>query len=170
MQNGPKLSIKLLVVLITIFSVGKVNARRPVTSGNGNANKGGGELPTPTAECSPAAAVAILEFNNVRARLETTGGTMFQDRSVDIAAYQIPKQNSEDDPYHAAIFAAGLWIGGTDAGLQEKVAAAMFRGGNDFWPGPIDEITQDIESETCQIFDQYFAVSRAQVNAFVAWR
>ncbi|MCB9361114.1 MAG: T9SS C-terminal target domain-containing protein [Flavobacteriales bacterium] len=168
MQNGRKLSIiKLLVVFMAIISFGGVKAGLP-EGYNGNSNKGG-DLPTPTAGCAPAAAVAILEFNNVRARLETTGGTMFQDRANEIAAYSVPKQQTKDDPYQTAIFAAGLWIGGTDPNLNTKVAAAMFRGGNDFWPGPLDDNTESIDTETCNIFDQYFGVSRAMVNAFVAW-
>jgi hypothetical protein len=168
MQNGRKLSIKLFFVLITLFSVSKVDAAKAET--NGNTNKGGGGNPTPTAGCAPAAAVAILEFNNVRARLETTGGTMFQDRSTGTAAYSVPKQiDEEQDPFYAAIYAAGLWIGGTDGNNNLKVAAAMFRQGDDFWPGPLDDNTSEVDAVTCNIFDQYFAVSRAEVNAHVAW-
>jgi hypothetical protein len=169
MQNGRKISTKLIIAFLAVLCVSKVNARTAVTNTNGN--KGGGDIPTPTAGCAPAAAVAILEFNNIRARLEGTGGTFFQNRAVSpaIAAYQVPKQNTEDDPYYAAIYSAGLWIGGEDPSGNVKVAAALFRQGNDFWPGPLDDNTADIDAETCQIFDQYFSISRAEVNAFVAW-
>jgi len=168
MENGRKLSTKLYIALFAVLFVTNVNARTVNTNNNGN--KGGGENPTPAAGCTPAAAVAILEFNNVRARLETTGGTMFQDRGASIAAYTIPKQIDEDnDPYYAAIYAAGLWIGGEDQNGQLKVAAAMFRQGNDFWPGPLDDQTADVTPTECQIFDQYFSISRAEVNQFVAW-
>lgn len=167
MKKGSIISTKLLLAVFAFFSVTVVNARMAENQGD---NKGGTDTPTPAAGCSPAAAVAIIEFNNVRARLETTGGTMFQDRGLGIAAYYVPKQNDEDvDPLYAAVYAAGLWIGGVDGGGQLKVAAAMFRSGNDFWPGPLDDLTSDVDPETCQIFDQYFSVSRAEVNAFVAW-
>ncbi len=169
MQNGRKLSTKITIAASALLLVtSNISARSIVTNNNGN--KGGGTTPTPAAGCAPAAAVAILEFNNVRARLETTGGTMFQDRGAGIAAYTVPKQIDEDnDPYYAAIYAAGLWIGGTDQNGQLKVAAAMFRQGNDFWPGPLDDATADVDAATCNIFDQYFAISRAEVNQFVAW-
>lgn len=167
MRNVSRLSTKLYFVIVTLFLFTQVNARTVNT--NGNNNKAGGDNPTPAAGCSPAAAVAILEFNNVRARLETTGGTMFTNRGAGIAAYTVPKQQSETDPYHAAIYAAGLWIGGTDENGQLKVAAAMFRQGNDFWPGPLDNNTADVDAETCSIFDQYFSVSQSEVKQFVAW-
>ncbi|MCB9335242.1 MAG: T9SS C-terminal target domain-containing protein [Flavobacteriales bacterium] len=169
MQNGRKLSTKITIATTALLlATSTISARSVATNNNGN--KGGGTTPTPAAGCAPAAAVAILEFNNVRARLETTGGTMFQDRGAGIAAYSIPKQiDEENDPYYAAIYAAGLWIGGTDQNGQLKVAAAMFRQGNDFWPGPLDDATADVDAATCNIFDQYFAISRAEVNQFVAW-
>jgi hypothetical protein len=168
MQNGNTLSIKLLIVLMTIFGVASLEARD--LESNGNSNKGG-DNPTPTAGCSPASAVAILQFNNVRARLEATGGTFFQNRSVSpaVASYNVPKQQHEDDPVYTAIYAAGLWIGGEDLNSNLKTAIAMFRGGNDFFPGPLDKNTADVDAETCNIFDQYFSISRAEVNAFVAW-
>ncbi|NCP44952.1 MAG: hypothetical protein GW818_00590, partial [Flavobacteriales bacterium] len=59
-----------------------------------NGNKGGGDNPTPAAGCASATALATLELNNVRARIEGTGGSMWQDRANGIAAYNIPKQKT----------------------------------------------------------------------------
>ncbi len=169
MENLRKMKTKLAIGLIVLLGVGTLQARMANNITNGNANKGNGTNPTPAAGCSPATALAILEFNNVRARLEATGGSMFQDRSNSIAAYNVPKQLSESDPLYTAIYAGALWVGGKDLNGTLKVAAVQFRNeGNDFWPGPLD-VNAEIDATTCNIFDQYFGISRPMVNEFVAW-
>jgi hypothetical protein len=169
MENGRNIKTKLVLALVALLAIGNIQAYAAKANNNGNNNKGGGDNPTPAAGCSPATALAVLEFNNVRARIEGTGGSMFQDRSNSIAAYNVPKQNSEDDPLYTAIYAGALWIGGIDLNGQLKVAAVTFRAdGNDFWPGPLDA-NAEIDATTCEIFDQYFGISRPMVNEFVAW-
>lgn len=131
--------------------------------------KKGGEDPVVTAECSNAVANASLALNNVRARIDGTGGSMFQDRAGNFAEYEVPKRNNDSDPKFTSIFAGALWMGGTDVNGQLKIAAVTFRNsGNDFWPGPLDPTTAEITQEECSIFDQFWGVSRAQVNEFVA--
>ena len=44
----------------------------------------------PKANCSPATAKYIMEFNDVRALIEQ-GGSMFQNRQNGVAAYEVPK-------------------------------------------------------------------------------
>lgn len=169
MENGRNIKTKLVLAIVALLAIGNIQAYAANGNKNGNNNKGGGDNPTPAAGCSPATALAVLEFNNVRARIEATGGSMFQDRSNSIAAYNVPKQNSEDDPLYTAIYAGALWIGGIDLNGQLKVAAVTFRAdGNDFWPGPLDA-NAEVDATTCEIFDQYFGISRPMVNEFVAW-
>ncbi len=169
MENGRNIKTKLVLAFVALLAIGNIQAYAANGNKNGNNNKGGGDNPTPAAGCSPATALAVLEFNNVRARIEATGGSMFQDRSNSIAAYNVPKQNSEDDPLYTAIYAGALWIGGIDLNGQLKVAAVTFRAdGNDFWPGPLDA-NAEVDATTCEIFDQYFGISRPMVNEFVAW-
>jgi len=169
MENGRNNKTKLVLALVALLAFGNFQANAANGNNNGNNNKGGGDNPTPAAGCSPATALAVLEFNNVRSRIEGTGGSMWQDRSNSIAAYNVPKQNSETDPLYTAIYAGALWIGGIDLNGQLKVAAVTFRNrGNDFWPGPLDA-NAEIDGPTCEIFDQYFGISRPMVNAFVAW-
>lgn len=161
---------KLVLAFVALLTFGNLNAR--TATNNGNNNKGGGVTPTPAAGCSPAVALASLEFNNVRARIDATGGSMWQDRANTIAAYNVPKQNSEDDPLYTAIYAGSLWIGGVDLNNNLKVAAVQFRSGgaNDFWPGPLTtDGTAEVDAQTCEIFDQFFGISRPMVNEFVAW-
>ena len=85
----------------------------------------------PKANCSPATAKYIMEFNDVRALIEQ-GGSMFQNRQNGVAAYEVPKGSNR-----FAIFAGALWMGGTDVNGQLKLAALRYRQGNDFWPGPL---------------------------------
>ena len=133
------------------------------------ANKAGGDTPTPTAGCASAVAKATLELGNVRTRIEATGGSMWQDRANSIADYEVPKRNLSSDPKYTAIYSGALWMGGVDVNNQLKVAAVTFRAdGNDFWPGPLDKTSAEINQEQCAVFDQFWGVSRAQVNEFVA--
>lgn len=135
-----------------------------------NNNKGGGNDPTPAAGCASAVAIAILELNNVRARVEGTGGSMFQDRANNIADYEIPKRGSSNDPKYTSIYAGALWMGGRDVNGQLKIAAVTFRAtGNDFWPGPLNTSTAEIDAATCSKYDRFYGVSRAMVDEFVAW-
>ncbi|MBI2280560.1 MAG: T9SS C-terminal target domain-containing protein [Bacteroidetes bacterium] len=170
MKNQRNNTTKLVLACVALLAFGSLHARMANNNTNGNGNKGGGNNPTPTAGCSPAVALASLEFNNVRARIDATGGSMFQDRANSIAAYNVPKQNSENDPLYTALYAGSLWIGGVDAAGQLKVAAVTFRSGgaNDFWPGPLDN-TAEVDANTCEVFDQFFGISRPMVNEFVAW-
>ena len=131
-------------------------------------NKGGG-VPVITAGCSNAVANASMQLNNVRARIDATGGSMWQDRAGTFAEYEVPKRNNDDDPKFTSIFAGALWMGGTDVNGQLKIAAVTFRAsGNDFWPGPLNPTTAEINEEECSIFDQFWGVSKAEVNEFVA--
>ena len=101
---------QLLLSLIALLSVVSLSARNIPTAGNGN--KGGGNNPTPAAGCASATAIATLELNNVRARVEGTGGSMWMDRANGIAAYNVPKQKTANDPRFTSIFAGALWMGG----------------------------------------------------------
>lgn len=128
------------------------------------------------ANCAPATARTQLELNNVRALIET-GGSMWQDRATGTASYEIPKGSG-----HTALYSGALWMGGKDVNGQLKIAATMFRQGNDFWAGPltIDAATVDtangiagygaaeITDSECEAWDRTFTVTRAEVEEFVA--
>ena len=157
---------KLLAIIFLFIAVTSLwGKNNPHVKGGGIENN-----PTPAANCAAATAVATIELNNVRARIEGTGGTMWQDRSNGIAFYNIPKQQTSDDLFLTSIFAGALWIAGEDVTGQLKLAAATFRqAGNDFWPGPLNTTTAEIDPETCSKFDEYFGVSRPMIDQFVAW-
>jgi len=160
---------QLILTFIAIICVITTEARNvPVSGGVGN--KGGGNGPVSSAGCAPATAIATLELNNIRARVEGTGGSMWMDRPNGIAAYNVPKQKTADDPRYTSIFAGSLWMGGRDVNGQLKLAAVTFRAsGNDFWPGPLKLANADIDAATCSKFDEFFGVSRSMIDLFVAW-
>ncbi len=158
------LTLLLCSVIITLSSSAR-NYYHTSTS------KKGGNTPTPTAGCASAVAIATLELNNVRTRIEATGGSMWQDRANGIADYEVPKRSSSSDPKFTSIFAGALWMGGLDVNGQLKLAAVTFRtAGNDFWPGPLNTSTADIDAQTCEDYDKFFGISRQMVDEFVAWK
>jgi hypothetical protein len=130
------------------------------------------------ANCTPATGKKFLEFNNVSALIET-GGSMWQDRSRNDAAYECPKGSGE-----TVIYAGALWMGGTDPNNQLRIAALTFRSGNDFWAGPLSvdgggsfDVNQgtldwgfaDISPEVCMEYDNFYITERQDVELFNAW-
>jgi len=167
MQNATSIKNKIALSLLAILTVTNLYSRR---DNIGNGNKGGGNTPTPAAGCAPAVDKASLELNNVRTRIEGTGGSMWQDRSNGISDYEVPKRENIDDPKYTSIFAGALWMGGQDVNGQLKIAAVTFRSnGNDFWPGPLNTTTAEIDAATCEKYDDFFGVSRAMIDRFNAW-
>ena len=124
-------------------------------------NQGLDDSGSRAAACSPATGLKDLEWNNVRARIET-GGNMWQDRANNRAAYEVPKP-APDEQGVSSLFAGGLWMGGKSLDQTLKLAAVTFRGnGNDYWPGPL---SNDGNAETtpavCLQYDD-FAVTQRQ--------
>ena len=130
------------------------------------------------AGCSQAETKKTLEFNNVSALIET-GGTMWQQRSLGIAAYEVPKNSDQ-----FLIFSGSLWVGGEDANGQLKLAAMKFGSdGNDFWTGPLsvtpntgnpaigrkDFGPATIDGATCTQYDKFYITSRAEILEFNGW-
>ena len=111
---------------------------------------------TRAANCAPSTAVTDVEWNNVRALIET-GGSMWQDRSVGRASYEVPKGGGV-----SVLYAGALWMGGISPDQQLKLAAIRYRfGGNDFWPGPLtNDGTAEIPLEECVLWDRFFTSYR----------
>lgn len=113
--------------------------------------------------CLPASAAMDLDVNNVKCRI-MTGGDMWWDLQG-AAEYFIPANTKK-----ASMFSAALWIGGLDVNGQLKLAAQRYRGnGNDYWPGPLSiDGTASIDAETCDEYDKFFVITRAEVEEFIA--
>ncbi len=137
------------------------------------------------ANCTPATSKLTMSFNDVSALIEQ-GGSMFQNRSTGVAAYEVPKGSNLK-----VIFAGALWMGGKDINGQLKLAALTFRStGNDFWPGPLSatagsgnydptgpvggDATRDfgaatIDADRCAFYDKFYTIRKSEVIAYNAW-
>ena len=109
------------------------------------------------AACAPSTALRDLEWNNVRALIET-GGSMWLDRAQFRSAYEVPKGGGV-----SSIFAGALWMGGVSPDQQLKLAAVRLRGtGNDYWPGPLtNNGTAEIDANVCTEWDRFFVSEKA---------
>ncbi len=139
------------------------------------------------AGCSPANEKIFMEFNNIRALVET-GGSLWQDRSNGRSSYEYPKNSNNH-----VIYSGALWMGGEDINGQLKLAAHMFRQGNDFWPGPLGDLiggtgnfnpfipqnadatlvrdygAAEIFTGECTEYDQFYSIKKSEVLQFIAW-
>ena len=147
-------------------------------STNGNAGgKPANSFQLKAANCSPASTFGYLEFNNVKALIET-GGSMYQNRSTNSPSYEVPVGSGE-----TVIYAGALWMGGVDVNNQLKLAALTFRQGNDFWTGPLsvtpgtgnpaiaikDYGPATVEPETCLEYDNFYITTKQEVTEFNGW-
>jgi len=116
------------------------------------------------AGCAPANKIVFLEFNNVRTRVEA-GGIWWQDRANGVADYEVPKGSNS-----FSIYAGGLWLAGTDVNGQLKAAVSKFGQGVDYYTGPLDVLgTAEIDDVTCEEYDRFFELTRAEVALFNAY-
>jgi hypothetical protein len=147
-----------LFLLAGLLMAGQVRAdKNPTDTPNPNTTR-------LAAACLPATSSTDLDFNNVRARINT-GGDMWWDLQGQ-AEYEVPKGSGK-----TSMFSASLWIGGVDVNNQLKVAALRYRQvGNDFWPGPLTtDGTASIDGTVCQEYDKHYVITRAEVAAFKSW-
>ena len=105
MRNAINIKSKIALFLVAILTISNGYARK--NTGNGKITTTAST--TKAAGCAPATAIAELKLNNVRARIEGTGGSMWMDRSNTIADYEIPRRSFITDPKYTAIFAGALW-------------------------------------------------------------
>lgn len=125
-------------------------------SGGSQDGTNSGAAMTKAANCPPATGLRDLEWNNVRALIET-GGSMWQDRSISRAAYEVPKDGGV-----SSLYAGALWLGGISPDQQLKLAAITFRArGNDYWAGPLTtDGSAEVNEAICQEWDRFFVSLR----------
>jgi len=155
-RNNMRLAGAIALCGILAFA-GKVGARENVvTAHHKEALK-----TTASAGCIPATSSVDLDINNIRARL-MTGGDMWWNIGLGVAAYEIPKGSGKSSQ-----FAASCWIGGYDKQGQLKVAAQTYRqDGNDYWPGALNT-SGKISADTCKLWDRQWKVDRSTINKFI---
>ncbi len=158
MNISKKIRIAGTLSLLGILGVsGQISARENV-----NATGHKSQLKTTVTGCQPAVSAIDLDINNVRARL-MTGGDMWWNIGLEVAAYEIPKNSGKSSQ-----FAASCWIGGFDKQGQLKVAAQTYRqDGNDYWPGALDVVTAKITSDDCANWDRFWKIEKSTINRFI---
>ena len=146
------LAVLLSVTTLSVSAYKYIGAPNPgMTTQNG-----GQSSESRSAACAPATALLDLEWNNVRATIET-GGNMWQNRANGTAAYEVPKDGGV-----SSVYAGGLWMGGKSQDQTLKLAAVTFRNnGNDFWTGPLtNDGTAEVTAETCLEYDRFTVTLR----------
>ncbi|MBD3636051.1 MAG: T9SS type A sorting domain-containing protein [Crocinitomicaceae bacterium] len=178
-----KSSLLFLAVALSINSVAYKNFNHHHSS-NDHGNDGR------AANCAPANERLFMQYNNVRAIIET-GGSLWQDRLTGAngsASYEVPKGSNKH-----VLYSGALWMAGEDINGQLKIAAHMFRQGNDFWAGPLGDLIEgtgnynpfeiqnaektlyrdygaaEIIPSECNKYDQFFTIRRSEVIQFVNW-
>ncbi|MEZ7817369.1 MAG: T9SS C-terminal target domain-containing protein, partial [Flavobacteriales bacterium] len=133
----------------------------PVPGANDDSNNNSTEvLPQlRSAACAPATALRDIEWNNVKALIET-GGSLWQDRANSSGSYEVPRGGGV-----SSLYAGALWMGGISPDQQLKLAALTFRQGNDFWTGPLtNDGGAEIDATVCQEYDKFFVSTRAEAQ------
>lgn len=150
-----------------------VQAKEHVSNKNKD-NKPQMRLQSLSYNCAAGTSTTLLNINNVKTSI-MNGGDMWWDLQGD-ARYEIPIGSGKH-----SLFAGALWIGGKDDNNQLKVAAQTYRSnGDDFWPGPLDNVrlTSDglpnsnygkTDASVCAKYDQHYVLLRSEVEEFVGW-
>ena len=108
--------------------------------------------------CSPPSSKAFTSFNNVRALVENNG-SMWQDRNMNRASYEVPTEGGV-----SCFYAGSLWLGGLSQSGQLSVAANTFAQGTDFYPGPLTQNSIEPNPQMCAAHDEIFRIQRAEVS------
>ncbi|MFC1733285.1 T9SS C-terminal target domain-containing protein [candidate division KSB1 bacterium] len=79
--------------------------------------------------------------------------------------YEIPKGSGI-----SAMFLSAIWMGGIDNIGQLKVAAQVYRNGNDYYTGPLTiDSSASVLPEVCIDYDKIFEIRKKEVMDFVDW-
>jgi len=117
--------------------------------------------PNPLGACLPGSSQIDLRVNNVRARL-LMGGDMWWDGKI-TGKYIVPNV-SVGQKEISSISTGGIWVGAKDLVGNVYLAASTYRtNGNDFWPGPLNDV--GISNDTvCLKWDRFFEVFSEEID------
>lgn len=133
-------------------------ARENVNDGTGHR---GSNTNSVLSACTPGKTQTELKLNDVRTRI-LTDGDMWWD--LNNAKYEIPKGSNS-----MAQFAGSLWFGGYHNGGLRISAMTYRQNGVDFWPGPLNPATVNIDAATCSQYDRHYTFTRSDVDNFYAY-
>ena len=150
---------KILAIVMLFFAIFSLEAR--IYPEKLEKLKDQVKLSSVLMDCQPAQAQYDLEINNVRARL-LTGGDMWW--NLQEGRYIVPKP-APGFPEVSAIFASGIWVGGTDPNGALKLAGVTYRSGNntDYYSGPLDE-NGETNLSVCEDWDRHFVVKGENIS------
>ncbi len=154
---------KLKYSLLALFCLGFLNPsygfKNPESEGKGKKQS----QSSYRMDCAVATDEDDISVNNVRARL-LVGGDVWWDGNQGL--YIVP--NVEPGlPEVSSIFAGAVWLGGVDPAGNLKLAAKQYgtaNGTTDFWPGPLDPVSGNVDFETCKNWDKLFKVTGAEID------
>ena len=104
-----------------------------------------------------------LDINNIGARINVLGDNFDNLSGVGLSAFDAPINTNMH-----TIFTSALWVGGYEKGKM-KIAAMTYRqNGIDFFPGPLDTLTDSIYTGAEMTkWDQIWKVKRSEINDFL---
>ena len=112
-------------------------------------------------DCTRPTATYDMNVNNVRARLHN-GGSLFE------AGQYITQNNSSGTSNVAAIYAAGIWLGGVDRAGNVRLSASDYKqSGSDFFSGPLD-YNGVTDKQYCDDWDKIFTVKGKNIEDHIA--
>ena len=112
------------------------------------------------AACELGQADAILDANNVRARMYNDGVLFWKSNYPEAsipALYEIPKSGGKH-----AIFNASMWLGGKVNGELRGAGNLSYGvGPYEYWPGPVIAVSQ---GQDCAQYDRIYKISRTDLT------
>ncbi|MDZ4838504.1 MAG: hypothetical protein SGJ04_00715 [Bacteroidota bacterium] len=148
----------LILAVLCLYSASVLSA--PNTGQKFNTPKRGKRA----AGCAPATGQSDLDVNNVRARI-MNGGDAWWDL-VSTAKYEVPKVTQAGQVRRNVLFAGALWIGGLENNNLKLAAMTYRQSGSDFFPGPLDVSTAQIDGNQCRNWDRIYEMTRAEIDEF----
>ena len=103
------------------------------------------------------------DVNNVRARLQTSGDVWWNGSA---GRYVVPKVAAGETEV-SSLFAGAVWLGGFDPADNLKMAAQLYgrsQGNFDFYPGPLDPESGEVDAQTCSNWDRFFVVTASEIR------
>ena len=153
----------VLIVMMAMVSLTSFGYKSDYVRGGSDNQTNSGQVKA--AACAPATGMRDLEWNNVKAKIET-GGNLWTDRANSRAAYEVPKGGGV-----SSLYAGALWLGGRSPDQQLKLAAITFRAnGNDYWPGPLtNDGSASVNEVVCEQYDRFFVSYRQDAQRHRAY-
>ena len=147
-----KISLSIALLLASVWVSAREEFNKPHKNGKASFKTEAGDCATPSAQFD-------LDINNVRARLLTGGDSWW---NLSEARYQVPKGDGTGASLNA-IFSGSIWITGyADGGILKCAAQRYRQGGDDYWPGPINNGV--VDKATCSKYDRFFNVLGADIE------